>query len=206
MKLSHFPEDVIEHYQLKDKVDAKGFVYVKCVKGIYGLPHAGIIAQRLLEERLGKHGYYQSKTTPGFWKHKWRPISFSLIVDDFGVKYVGEEHVQHLLKILRKDYVVSTDWEGTKYSGINLDWDYENHKVHLSMPGYCKEALVRFGHKLRRVTHQPHKHAIPVYGRKIQHAKEEDETPQLDEEGKNLYSKSQEDSCIMQGLWIQQCL
>ena len=47
MKLSYFPEDVIEHYQLKDKVDAKGFVYVKIMKGMYGLPHAGVIVQKL---------------------------------------------------------------------------------------------------------------------------------------------------------------
>ena len=91
-----------------------------------------------------------------------------------------------MLSVVRKDYTVSTDWEGAKYSGINLDWDYENYRVHLSMPGYCKEALVKFGHELRRVTHEQHKHAIPVYGRNIQHAKEEDETPQLNEEGKKF--------------------
>ena len=44
MKLSYFPDNVIEHYNLKDKVDAKGNIYVKCVCGMYGLPHAGIIA------------------------------------------------------------------------------------------------------------------------------------------------------------------
>ena len=76
-KLSYFPEDVIEHYQLKDKVDAKGFVYAKIMEGMYCLLHAGIIAQKLLEERLNKHGYHQSKFTPGFWTHESRPIYFS---------------------------------------------------------------------------------------------------------------------------------
>ena len=79
---------------------------------MYGLPHAGIIAQRLLEERLGAHGYHQSPTTPGFWTHEWRPISFSLIVDDFGVKYVREEHAKHLIGVLKEHYDISTDWEG----------------------------------------------------------------------------------------------
>lgn len=69
MKIDTFPPDVIEHYKMKEKVDTKGFVYVKCVWGIYGLPHMGIIAQRLLEDRLAKHGYHQSATTPGFWTH-----------------------------------------------------------------------------------------------------------------------------------------
>ena len=63
---------------------------------------------------------------------------------------------------------------------MTLDWGYEKHQVHLSIPEYCKDALIRFAHNLRKVNNQPHKHAIPVYGRKIQHAKEEDTTPKLD--------------------------
>ncbi len=54
---------------------------------MYGLPQAGIIAQRLLEEHLLKAGYPQSKVTPGYWKHNWQPISFTLVMDDFGIKY-----------------------------------------------------------------------------------------------------------------------
>jgi hypothetical protein len=42
-------------------------------------------------------GYRQSKTTPGLWQHDTLPISFSLVMDDFGVKYVGKENAQHLL-------------------------------------------------------------------------------------------------------------
>jgi hypothetical protein len=73
---------------------------------MYGLPQAGIIAQELLEERLKAAGYSQSKTTRGFWKHEWRPISFTLVVDDFGVKYIGKERVMHLINTLKKDYAV----------------------------------------------------------------------------------------------------
>ena len=80
------PEDVIEHYCLREKALADGFVYVAVSKGMYGLPQAGIIAQQLLEERLGKEGYSQSKFTPGLWSHECRPVQFSLVVDDFGVK------------------------------------------------------------------------------------------------------------------------
>ena len=71
---------------------------------MYGLKNAGIIAHELLEKRLEEHGYRQSQYTHGLWTHKWRPICFSLVVDDFGVKYVGEEHAQHLLNVLRKHY------------------------------------------------------------------------------------------------------
>ncbi len=82
---------------LRDKATPDGYVYCKIQKGVYGLPEAGIIAQQLLEERLEKHGYRQSKTTPGLWKHDTHSISFSLVVDNFGVKYVGKENTQHLL-------------------------------------------------------------------------------------------------------------
>merc|ERR1711966_444523 len=184
MKMANFPDDVIEHYRLKDKVDAKGNLYVKCVKGMYGLPHAGIIAQNLLEKRLNKAGYHQSDMTPGFWKHEWCPVSFSLIVDDFGVKYVGDEHAKHLIKVLEESYTVTQDWEGEKYSGITMDWDYHQRKVHLSMPGYCKEALVRFKHKLRKLNDQPHRHVVPNYGAKIQYASRDDTPPKVGKEEK----------------------
>ena len=89
LKLSDMPDDVIEHYNLKEKATPDGSVYVCVKRGMYGLPQAGILAQELLEERLQKEGYYQSSYTPGLWLHKWRPVTFSLCVDDFGVKYVG---------------------------------------------------------------------------------------------------------------------
>ena len=47
-------------------------------------------------------------------------------------------------------------------------------------PGYVKEALVRFKHKLRRKTDQPHRHEPPKYGATIQYAKEEDSSDSLD--------------------------
>jgi hypothetical protein len=181
MKLDNFPDDVIEQYGLKDKVDEKGFVILRVEKGMYGLPYAGIIAQNLLEERLELHGYTQSDKTPGFWSHKWRPISFTLIVDDFGVKYVGEEHANHLLSVLKEHYVVDEHWEDSqKYCGITMDWDYVRREVHLSMPGYCIEALQRFRHECSsRPMDQPHKHVVPTYGAKVQYAKGKDMSPKL---------------------------
>lgn len=119
---------------------------------MYDLPRAGIIAERLPEKWLGDKGYHQSKTTPGFWTHESRPICFTLIVDNFGVKYERWCDVDHLLLVLREDYELETDKEGKKYCGIALDWDYAGRKVHLSMAGHCDEALVRFGHSADQLT------------------------------------------------------
>ena len=185
LKLELLPEDIIKEYDLKNKVDEKGNVHCEVRRGMYGLPQAGIIAQELLEKRLLSAGYTQSKITPGYWKHEWRPISFTLVVDDFGVKYIGTEHVQHLLQVLRKHYEIEEDWEGSRYLGITLDWDYPNCKVHLSMPGYVEKALARFGHKIpNKPQHQPHKHTIPSYGATVQYAKAEDQSQLLSKEEK----------------------
>eukprot|EP00804_Cyclotella_cryptica_P010975 CCRYP_016691-RC/>CCRYP_016691-RC protein AED:0.38 eAED:0.38 QI:0/0/0/1/0/0/2/0/391 len=67
-------------------------------------------------KRLNAHGYHQSKLVPGLWKHIWRPIQFTLVVDDFGIKYVGDEHPQHLLTVLQEHYSVTTDWQGAATS------------------------------------------------------------------------------------------
>ena len=101
MKLAKFPEEIGELYDLKNKTTDDGYVYTEVRKGMCGLPQAGILAQQLLEKRLNAEGYAQSKITPGFWTHTWRPICFTLVVDDFGVKYVGEEHAKHLLSIIQ---------------------------------------------------------------------------------------------------------
>ena len=49
---------------------------------------------------MNKPGNHQSKIIPGLWKHDTQPISFTLMVDNFGVKYVKEEHVEHLMIVL----------------------------------------------------------------------------------------------------------
>ncbi len=98
LKLSDMPEDIIEHYKLCDIATPDGYVYCEIQQGMYSLLQAGIIAQKLLAKRLKEHGYSQSKTTPGLWRHEWQLIIFSLVVDNFGVKYVGKEHAQYLLQ------------------------------------------------------------------------------------------------------------
>ena len=52
MKLEKHSNGVVAHYQLKEKA-VNGFVYIAVKKGMYGLPQSGILAQKLLEERMG---------------------------------------------------------------------------------------------------------------------------------------------------------
>jgi hypothetical protein len=64
--------------------------------GMYGLKQAGMLAKNLLLKHLFAHGYYQCAITPGLRRHKWRPITFLLTVDNFGVQYTGRQHAEHL--------------------------------------------------------------------------------------------------------------
>ena len=98
-------------YNLQDKATPDGSIHIVANKGMYGLPQAGLLANELLEKRLNKNGYKQSKLVPGLWKHDWWPIQFTLVVDDFGVKYVGKEHALHLKATLEEHYKVTNDWE-----------------------------------------------------------------------------------------------
>ena len=67
---------------------------------MYALPQAGALAHAKLTSVLAPHVYALTKNIPGLWTHSTRPIVFSLVVDNFGVKYVGEEHAKNLLDIL----------------------------------------------------------------------------------------------------------
>ena len=139
MPLSLFPSWIKEQYNL-DKHRKNGFVYLEMHRAVWGLPQAGILANKLLQQRLLPHGYYECKHTPGLWRHLTRPSSFMLVVNDFGVKYVGKEHVEHLIKCIKEKYELTEDWSGNLYCGIKLHWDYNACTVDISMPGYIKNS------------------------------------------------------------------
>ena len=154
---------------------------------MYGLPQAGRIANDELVPYLAEHGYIQSKFTAGLFSHVTRPISFCLVVDDFGVKYVGKEHALHLQKVIADKYAMTTDWSGNLYVGITLNWDYDKRTVDLSMPGYIERALARFAHPApTRPEYAPHDWNKPQYGAPVQLTTEPDTSAALSKQGIKL--------------------
>ena len=186
IKMSDIPNEIINEYNLRDKVTKNGNIYIMAIRGMYGLPQSGLLANELLEKRLNKHGYFQSKLVPGLWKHETRPIQFSLVVDDFCVKYVGEEHALHLKKVLEENYKITADWTASRYIGITLDWDYKKRQVHLSMPGYVAKALKQFQHVLKKKQHSPFQCKEIQYGAKKQYATEGSTAPVVDPKSKKF--------------------
>jgi hypothetical protein len=94
------PEEVITEYKLHQFATPDGWVYVKVTRAMYGLPQAGSLGQDQLEQCLNKEGYFESQTVPGFLKHKTKSIQFVLVVDDFGIKYINKDDLDHLIQML----------------------------------------------------------------------------------------------------------
>jgi hypothetical protein len=92
MPIALFPVWIVEQYNLTKHV-LNGFIYLEMLRVVWGLPQAGILANKLLHKGLLPQGYYKCANMPGLWKQKIRPISFTLAVNNFGVIYSRKEHV-----------------------------------------------------------------------------------------------------------------
>ena len=155
---------------------------------MYGFPQAGLLAQQFLENRLSKHRYVQSKPIPGFWKHKWRPICFTLLVDDFGVKNQGKESIYHLISVPKGHYDISYDWYGRKYVKPVFDLGYKGLKLHPSIPRYSKTAMQFAKHETPiKAEDQPYQHIPPNYGVRQKDTKPEGEAPKMEESDKTFF-------------------
>lgn len=128
------------------------YIYYEITGAKFGLKSTGYIANQDLIKHIAPNGYHPSNQTPGLWLHKIHPISFTLVVNDFSVKYMNKKDINHLSK---ERYKIKIDWNGSKYLGIDLKWHYNEGYVILSMKGYVKKALREFLHRT------PSK---PVYG------------------------------------------
>jgi hypothetical protein len=185
INLASLPQETIEKYDL-NKLAQDGKVYIEIQKGMYGLPQAGILTNKLLQWNLAKDGYRPTTHTQNLWTYDTRPISFSLVVDDFGVKYVGQEHAEHLMACIKKKYNISSDWNGTAYCGLTLEWNYQDHTVDLSMPGYIKDALHKYQHPApARPEHSPHTWNPPIYGAKTQFVSDPKPSPTISDKDVN---------------------
>ncbi len=145
IKILDIPNKFIDEYK-RTGLDPDGWIYFKIRQGCYGLSQAGILANGLLCSHLEAKGFYEVASTPCLWRHKWRPIQFCLIVNNFGVKYVGLEHFNYLLGILKKFNGVQYNMAGNKFAGMDIEWNYAACHCHISMSGYISMLLLKFKH------------------------------------------------------------
>jgi hypothetical protein len=138
---------------------------------MYGLKQAGLLANQLIQTRLAPFGYYPARHTPGLWLHRNQPIYFTLVVDAFIVKYMGNQHTEHLRNALLQTNELTTDWTASVYSRITVKWYYIKCTCDISMPGYVSNVLSKFQHDApKHQRHTPSRYVTPVYGAKTQYA------------------------------------
>ena len=124
-----------------------------------GLPQSGQLAYIYLIKHLQLHGFNREGFTPVLFKHATQDTMFSLIVDDFGVKYTPKNDELHFIDTPKKKYTgITIDWIGRIFLGIHLGWDYTKRTVTISMPIYVNKYLSIFQHKNLYMTNIHHIH------------------------------------------------
>ena len=88
---------------------------------MYGLPKSVKIANNKLKIHIPKFEYNPAPITPGLWQNRTRPVQFSMVVHDYGVKYERQEDITHLIDELKTIYKIYEEWDGKLYCGLNLE-------------------------------------------------------------------------------------
>ena len=169
--------------QILSKHNLNSFVHNNSVlfevtKSMYGLPHAGKIAQDVLIERLASHGYLQTGTACLF-RHATNGVAFTLIVDDFGVKFQDPAGAEDLIRCLQLYYTLTIKKDATKYIGLTIAVDHVAREVRLSVPGLIAKVLRQFAPNSTTVARSPAIYKPPRFGAAAQTPESPDTSPLL---------------------------
>ena len=106
--VKNIPQDIMDQYNLPDLI-VNWHALAEIRKDMYGLPQASIIAQEGLNIHLATDGHTPSKYTPRLYTRHTLKATFTLVIDDFGVKCHHKYDALHLLNLLQLKYNVTTD-------------------------------------------------------------------------------------------------
>ena len=162
--IKNIPETVLLKYDLQQYI-VDSHILFRVDGTMYGHPAAGRLSNEDLVTLLAADGYIQDPAIPCLFKHITSNISFTLVVDDFGVKFTDMADFDNLVTVLQKKYKVHIDLTGQKYIGVNLDWDYQDNTLTTDMPTVVPAALHRFcPTQLPKPSKTPGIYVPPQYG------------------------------------------
>jgi len=96
------------------------------------------------------------------WHHTTRPLTFTLAINDFGIKYFSQQDANHLLSALQDKYSITIDW-----SGVSI------HRTQHQL-AIRKRFMLKFPCLITCLPqHAPNAWTAPVYGQKTQYATED---------------------------------
>ena len=119
--------------QYKFTVESDGYVYFKIQKDAYTVKEDGIIEFTKLVQKNSTLGYEPMKFTRALWRHTTCKTTFSLCVDDFGVKYFSKYHAFHLVNSVKSQYQCTSDRTRSLLCDLNLEWHYGKGFVNVTM-------------------------------------------------------------------------
>ena len=79
------------------------YIYFRVKRGMYGLVQVGIITWEAVKNHLLPFEYSPISIMLRLWNHTNKDNTFTLFVDDFGIKYVQKKDAQNH---------VTEDWTG----------------------------------------------------------------------------------------------
>ena len=86
------------------------------------------------------------------------------------MKYTKKEHADHLLATLEENYIISHNWSGSGYLGMDIGWDCASKEAYIVILSYVQDAPKRFHNiRPRREQGQPHPHVKLTYRAKAQY-------------------------------------
>jgi hypothetical protein len=105
-------------------------------------------------------------------------------VDDFAIKVMSEDDLQHLTTALSEKYDIKVNRKGDKYLGYTILHDKANKTMTLDMPSYVAHGLKRFDPNNNiKACESPMIYQKPIYGQKGDRIAFEDNSPPLDATG-----------------------
>jgi hypothetical protein len=81
----------------------KPFIFCDVLKTVSGLPQSGLLSQLRLVALLTQHGFSETSTLMLF-RHHTHSTAFTLVVDDFLVRYSHPSELDHLVSCLSTLY------------------------------------------------------------------------------------------------------
>ncbi len=103
-------------------------------------------------------------STPCLFRHPTRPITFCLVVDDFGVKYTNRHDFHYLVSCLSSIYHVKAHPLAARFLGFTIQHDRQARTLSLAYPGYIDALLARLRPDGIRPCSTPSVYVPPRYG------------------------------------------
>ncbi len=143
---------------------------------------------------------------PCLFKHSSRDTMFTLVVDDFGIKYKTPDDAEHLIMCLQLLYEIKVDKTGSRYLGFTIVFDDAEQTVSLSMPDYIPKLLERFfSDQVLRGQPTPAKYEPFIYGSDGQKVKRTDAAPHSPPPKSFVCKRSWGPFYSMRAQWIAPC-